>query len=209
MRPVRATEASVDARQAAGARPEGVIGLILLLAFAGSALAVFAGPPDPGRLPALPSWGTLEVLARSPNPPLDGVLARAVLIAWLVWAWAAASVAVELALAVAEHGPAQGAAWLRTGRAVADRLTFPLARRAVAAAIVVQLATRPALPALAFAVEPSALISSPTPWDRPSLDAANPPLIAVESLEAADDVVHHVVQRGETLWSIAERYYGS
>ena len=82
------------------ARPEGVVGLVLLLAATGSALAVFAGAPDPDRLPALPSWGALVILARSPNPPLDGLLTLVVLVAWAVWAWAVASLCVEFALAL-------------------------------------------------------------------------------------------------------------
>ena len=137
---IRLTERSTT-RESAPARPEGVLGLVLLLAVTGSALAAFTGAPDPGRLPGMPSFGSLEVLARSPNPPLDGLIAIVVLVAWLVWGWAVASVAIEFALGLAEQGPAQGAAWLRSARAVADRLTLPLARRAVAAAIVVQLAT--------------------------------------------------------------------
>src|SRR5918911_3483366 len=79
-------------------RPEALVWLGLLLAGTGAGLTTVAGPPDPGRLPALPSWGTLEVLARSPNPPMDGVLQDAVLAAWLVWAWALASVAVGIPL---------------------------------------------------------------------------------------------------------------
>src|SRR5438105_6668545 len=149
---------SFAAHEATPARPEGVVGLVLLLAVTGSALAMFAGAPDPDRLPALPSWGALEVLARSPNPPVDGVVTLVVLVAWVVWAWAVLSLCVEFALELAEQGPARGAAWLRGARVAADRLTLPLARRAVAAAIVVQLAARPALPALAFANEPSAFV---------------------------------------------------
>src|SRR5919199_2811874 len=113
MRPVRPIHASPGSPSPAPARPEALVWLGLLLAVTGTALTTVAGPPDPGRLPALPSWGTLEVLAQSPNPPMDGVLQLAVLAAWLVWAWAAASIAVELALTLAERGPAQGAAWLR------------------------------------------------------------------------------------------------
>jgi hypothetical protein len=146
------------AREPTPARPEGVLGLVLLLAVTGSALGVFAGAPNADRLPGLPSWGALEILARSPNPPLDGVVTLVVLVAWLVWAWAVLSLCVEFALAFAEQGHARGAAWLRGARAAADRLTLPLARRAVAAAMLVQLATRPALPALAFANEPSAFV---------------------------------------------------
>src|SRR5438105_12844367 len=110
---------SFAAHEATPARPEGVVGLVLLLAATGSALAVFAGAPDPDRLPALPSWGALVILARSPNPPLDGLLTLVVLVAWAVWAWAVASLCVEFALALAEQGPAH-AAWLRGARVAAD-----------------------------------------------------------------------------------------
>src|SRR5207253_3750292 len=196
--------------EATPARPEGVVGLVLLLAATGSALAVFAGAPDPDRLPALPSWGALEILARSPNPPVDGLLTLVVLVAWAVWAWAVLSLCVEFALAVAEQGPARGAAWLRGARAAADRLTLPLARRAVAAAIVVQLATRPAVPALAFASEPSAFVVNANSWRAPVPGYGAAPVADVGSDSQPDaDIVHHVVQPRETLWSIAERYYGT
>src|SRR5262249_42739678 len=49
----------------------------------------------------------------------------------------------------------------------------------------------------------------PTRWDGPLLGAADLQQVTGESEDGAADVVHHVVQRGETLWSIAERYYGS
>src|SRR5919199_4095812 len=182
------------------ARPEALVWLGLLLAGTGAGLTTIVGPPDPGRLPALPSWGTLEVLAQSPNPPMDGVLQLAVLAAWLVWAWAAASVAVELVLTLAERGPAQGAAWLRRARVVADHLTLPLARRAVAAAVVVQLATRPALPALAFAAEPSALVMQVAVPSALSAASFGPRLEELEpEVEAPSDAIEHVVQRGDTL----------
>jgi nucleoid-associated protein YgaU len=197
-------------RRADIVRLEGLVGLVLLLAITGAALAVVTRVPDPRRLPALPSLQSLEVLARSPNPPLDGVLQVTVLPAWLVWAWASASVAAELALAIAEHGPARGTAWLRRARAVADRLTLPLARRAVAAAMVVQLATRPPLPALAFAVDAPALVISPAARSG-FFPAPSGPLFAdAEPRSVSDEnMIHHVVQRGDTRWSIAERYYGS
>src|SRR5438445_793224 len=59
MRDIRSSEA-LSARGATPARPEGLLGLVLLLALAGSALAAFAGAPDPARLPALPTWGALD-----------------------------------------------------------------------------------------------------------------------------------------------------
>ncbi|HYT89101.1 MAG TPA: LysM peptidoglycan-binding domain-containing protein, partial [Gemmataceae bacterium] len=193
-----------------GAQPAPLACLVVLLAAAAAGLAKFGGPPDPSRLPGLPSWGTLEVLARSPNPSLEGVLQVTVLIAWLVWGWAAASVLVELALVLAETGPAQGAAWLGQARSIADRLTLPLARRAIAAVFVVQLATRPALPALAFAAEPAAAIVRPATADVVGTFRS---IARFEDLEPElaprPGVIEHVVQKGDTLWSIAARYYGS
>ena len=152
---------SLGSARTGGAQPAPLACLVVLLAVSGAGLSIIGGIPDPSQLPGLPSWGTLEVMARSPNPSLDGVLQLSLLVGWLVWIWAAASVVLELVLVVAEAGPAQGAAWLERIRAVADRLTLPVARRAVAAAFVVQLATRPAMPALAFASEPPIALVRP------------------------------------------------
>lgn len=210
MRKERVINASVVARPVERARPEGLVGLVLLLAATGSALTVLAGPPDLGHLPALPSWETLEVLARSPNPPLHGMLEVALLVAWLVWGWVAASVTIELALALAEGGPAKGAAWLHRARAIADRVTLPVARRTVAAAMLVQLATRPPLPAFAFATEPSSIVMSATASQEGFATSLAPHLADVaDDVEPAQDVIQYLVQRGDTPWSIAARYYGS
>lgn len=138
------------------------------------------------------------------------MLEVALLAAWVVWAWVAASVSIELALAVAEIGPTKGAAWVRRARAIADRITLPLARRTVAAAMLVQLATRPPLPALAFATEPASVLMSPTTSQEVFAVPSAPRLTDVaQDAEPAQDVIQHVVQRGDTLWSIAARYYDS
>src|SRR6266567_9530636 len=94
-------------RVVADRRP--LAGLISALAVTGISLYVVVGAPNAAQLPHVPSAGTLEVLLRSPNPPLDGLLKLATLFAWAIWAWIVASVAVESVMALVERGPANGA----------------------------------------------------------------------------------------------------
>src|SRR5689334_8922122 len=116
---ISSSRSLVGGQPADSSRPAALLGLVSLLTVTGAALVVLVGPPEVGKLPTPPSWSTLEVLARSQNVPLDGVLQVAGLLAWLAWAWAVASVVLEFALAAIEQGPARGAAWVTTSRAVA------------------------------------------------------------------------------------------
>jgi hypothetical protein len=85
-------------RVAADRRPLAV--LISALAVTGISLYLVVGAPSAARLPQVPSAGTLEVLLRSPNPPLDGLLELATFFAWAIWSWIVASVVVEIVLAL-------------------------------------------------------------------------------------------------------------
>ena len=83
--------------------PQALLALVLLLVAGGAGLGVVVGPPNPAGLPGPQAWRDLDVLAGSANPPVDGVVQLAILVAWLVWVWAVASVTVELALRVADQ----------------------------------------------------------------------------------------------------------
>src|SRR5712664_3666022 len=86
---------------AADRRPLAV--LISTLAVSGVSLYVVVGAPNAAQLPQVPSAGTLEVLLRSPNPPLDGLLELATFLAWGIWSWIVASVVVESVMALVER----------------------------------------------------------------------------------------------------------
>jgi LysM domain len=101
-------------------------------------------------------------------------------------------------------------------RRVTDRLTFPLARRAVAAALVMQVVARPAtlsfaspLPESAIVLNSGAASSSTDPYAM----FGSPVMVSADRAPIEQPHAHiharHVVQLGGTLWSISERYYGS
>ena len=121
-----------------------------------------------------------------------------------MWIWIVGSLGLELVVVAAE-AIAHGAAWAQSLRRLADRVTFPLARRAVAAAFAVQILSRgvplaaaqPLTPAeAAFVVEA----------DRQSLPIA---VVAAPNAASQTADASYVVRPGDTLWSIAERAYGS
>ena len=169
--------------------------LCLLMLAVGLAFAVIAGPPRlPDRLPSLDD--IVATLAGS-TLPVDAVVLLLVDVAWLLWIWIVGSLCLELALVAAEVF-ARGAGWVRQLRSVADRLSVPLVRRAVAAAFAVQVISRGVPIASAQTIAPpQALVTAVRPAGDLVADVPPPsaPL--------------YLVREGDTLWSIAERAYGS
>jgi len=77
-------------------------GYALVLVLGLVALVLLIGLPRPPTLPDhLPSAFALEVWLQSPGMPLDGVAEIGRIASWVLWGWAAASLLVELLLAVA------------------------------------------------------------------------------------------------------------
>jgi DNA-binding SARP family transcriptional activator/LysM repeat protein len=144
----------------------------------------------------LPSPDTIGAFLTAPVVPLDAVLQIVVALAWALWLWVMASFALEVALVLAESA-ARGAVWVRGLRTIVDRLSMPLARRAVAAAFALQLVSR-AVPAVAAPLpetEQTLTIGASTP------DSA--------TTEAWGPSSAYRVRAGDTLWSIAQEAYGS
>jgi DNA-binding SARP family transcriptional activator len=202
---------------------KGVGALAVLVALVGGvpvALWHFVGWPLPHRLPSAAAVG--RALNRQGIPAQALVDALAVVV-WLAWASLVASVAVEIPAALAGR---------RTRRLPVAGVFQPAAGRLVAAVVVaaLSLAPRPAshheplaarLPAAA-ARPPTAVVltadtstkappsvpspgASPTPTPVPT-PASGPATGPREGAAAATHL--YVVQRGDTLWGIAERELG-
>lgn len=171
-----------------------LVTLIALLLLSGLVLRALAGPP---MVPAgLPSAAQISAILGGASLPLDALASAVVTLAWLLWLWMVASLALELLLIGAE-AVAQGATWVHGLRHVADRLSMPLARRAVAAAFALQVLSR------AVPVAAAPLPDTDQAW---IVDTdANPG--PVQQIPAP--VASYRVRAGDTLWSIAEAAYGS
>ncbi len=192
-----------DPRPARGAAT--LVGLALLLAMTAAGLLTVAGPP---RLPTeLPAWDVVLATLRGSTPPLAALRYLAVTAAWLLWLWLAGSLGIQLLLAAAEVA-ARGAGWVATLRAVADRVTAPIARRAVTAAFVVQVVGRSVPLASAAPLpppEPVTVVASPDQLQAETTGHAIPQSTAA----ATTTTVAYHVQPGDTLWGISQRFYGT
>jgi nucleoid-associated protein YgaU len=185
----------------------------------------------PGTLPrlpmSLPSLAELDVWLRSPlSSDWTGFVATIGLVGWAFWAWAWASLlleaAVNLADAITHH-----AAWVIAIRAALRPLTVPFIRRIVDASLGGLLLARVALqPMAADAAVPWRAETAIVPSSgfhgaalRGAGDAKKEATYTgeIRSFQASDtqpsaqtvphEVLYHV-QRGDSLWTIAQRLYG-
>jgi len=171
-----------------------LLGFGALMLAAGYGLRQVAGGPHlPDSMPGPSQLGSL--LGRAALP-LEIVAYVLVSVAWLVWLWIVASLALELAL-VALEGAARGATWVRGLRRMANLVTLPLARRAVAAAFAVQVLSRAVPVAAAPLPATQQVLAIDLNGRAAEVDRAQLPASA------------YLVRPGDTLWSIAESAYGS
>ena len=171
-----------------------LVGFCTLMLAAGAAFAVVAGPP---RAPAaVPGLHDVLAMVSGSNVPLAPLALVLVDLAWLLWLWVFGSLCLEFLLAVAE-AIGHGAAWVRSLRVVVDRVSAPLARKAVAAAFAMQVVSRGVPVAAAQTIDPgeSALVSEVR-------SATSAP---VPTVDGEISISTYRVQTGDTLWSIAER----
>jgi LysM repeat protein len=182
-------------------RSSGLSFICLTLALLGGVLMTTVGVP---RLPdgqlRLPSGMELELLARSPSAEqLASIVVMASWAAWLAWTWLVATVILRVIVVLVER-ITSGGVWTSALRAASDRLTLPAIRTAVDASLagllVVRAVTAIPQPALA-----QALTAQTEVFDTAS--AANQPPHG----PALGDLLY-TVQPGDSLGTIAERYYG-
>ncbi|MDA8218668.1 MAG: LysM peptidoglycan-binding domain-containing protein, partial [Dehalococcoidales bacterium] len=184
----------------------GLLGLILGLAIGGVALYVVAGPPQLPR--ELPGWDIAASTLRGSYLPLEAVAYVLTTAAWAVWLWIVASLAFRLVVLAAEAATG-GAPWVAGLHAISDRVTPAVVRRvvdgALVAIIVVNLVGR-STPTAAAAV--LSMVAATTVVA--TYESAPPQPDSEEALQGqSQQVVEYTVQAGDTLWGIAERFYGT
>lgn len=181
----------------------GLLGLTLGLAATATILYKLAGPP---HLPTqLPSWQTVITTLQSSDVPLEALAYIFTSAAWLLWLWITASLVLHVCLALADR-VTQGAQWVRTLHVLVDPLTLPWVRRvvdgALVAAFVVNLATWTTLAAAAAPATPVVVVAGMSTY-------APSPLPQEAAPEVRQGAVEYTVQASDTLWTIAERFYGT
>jgi nucleoid-associated protein YgaU/DNA-binding SARP family transcriptional activator len=176
-----------------------LLGFFALVLLGGAVLWNVGGP---ARLPGgQPRLTDVAMLLAGSTLPIQSVALVLVDFAWLIWVWIIGSLCLELVVELAE-AMAHGAAWALSLRRAADRLTLPLARRAVAAAFAVQVLSRgvPIAAAAPLPVAEVAVVAHAQP-------ASSGPTSGSQHQSESDTL--YAVHAGDTLWSIAEQVYGS
>lgn len=177
-----------------------LLGFAGLIVLAGFGLAATGGPP---RLPSvLPRLEQVLAVLSGTTLPLEALVLVLVDAAWVTWAWIVGSLALELVVTLAE-AVAHGAGWVRSLRRLADRMTLPIVRRAVAAALAVQVLSRAVPLASAEPLPPTevALVAS--------IDSVRASSSTTPGFNAPASAPTYLVRAGDTLWSIADQAYGS
>ena len=173
---------------------------ILLLGTAGVpvALAILGGDPLPAEL----TWNAIR---RALSTPVDGmILVRLItIIGWLAWLAFTLSVISELVTLISQQR-------------IRIRLPGLDAPQRFAAGLLVSVITMISVPH-AVQADPdvgrqiAAVAAAPDPPAAVIIAPAKtrqPPALAAPRTKRVDHAKHHVVQAGDDLWSLAERYYG-
>jgi LysM repeat protein len=173
---------------------------ILLLGTAGVpvALAILGGNPLPAEL----AWNAIR---RALSTPVDGmILVRLItIIGWLAWLAFTLSVISELVTLISQQR-------------IRIRLPGLDAPQRFAAGLLVSVITMISVPH-AVQADPdvgrqiAAVAAAPDPPAAVIIAPAKtrqPPALAAPRTKRVDHAKHHVVQAGDDLWSLAERYYG-
>lgn len=176
-----------------------LLGLATTLAIGALLLYRLAGPPHlPLPRPSLPQ---IKLALVSTAVPYDAFVYVLTTAAWIVWLWLVGSVLLRLVVVLAET-VARGTALVRSLRALSDRLTLPLVKRlvdgAIATVTVVQLVSHTPLASAA------PLPASPTAIVAQGAGAQG----SIAPAHFATAGVTYQVKPGDTLWSIANRFYG-
>lgn len=173
----------------------------------GAALALVGGWP---RLPVRPDTQAIREALLSPDlRRWQGMASWLFAFGWLVWAWTALSLLLQAVLFALE-ALTRGAAWARALRLrlTLSPLVMPLARRAfpVLAAAVIVARTATGATSAAAATPATIVLVRDSPESLTTFQGGTP---ASQQVSRQAPTPEHRVVAGETLWKLAERYYGT
>jgi len=179
--------------------------VVIILAAGRVILYHFGGRPH--LLKRIPSWTEILVTLQGSELPLDWFAYACTSAAWILWIWCVASLLLQFATALIEL-VTHRAAWARGLCAAIDHVTIPIARRvvdgAIVTVIVVNLVARVLAVSAAMLEGPIAALSV-APDHRPDLSGQHP----VRPTQQSSSETSYTVKPGDTLWAIAQRFYGT
>ena len=187
-----------------GTQPVHLLGLIMGLVLGAVVLEFLAGPPHlPAETPT--SVGVTNTL-QGDNLSLALLVYVLSTVAWLLWGWISISLLFRLlitCLATLAHG----AAWIRKLQAISDRITPSVVRHLVDGAVVALFVANLVSQSTAAAAAPGSPTQMHASTTQASLGSSLAQSTESPDSRAATDT-EYVVLPGDTLWGIAERYYG-
>jgi len=164
----------------------------------------FYGPPG---LPAnVPDFTQVRTILLGPELPVEAVIYLIATLLWIIWAWFALSLVLQMIVAAVET-VARGARWVRGLRRFIDIVSPALVQRVakpVAVGMVALTLARSAAPptsALASGEAHFVVVQQPERDPESSASRTHP-----RRHERRD--AEHTVRSGDNLWDLAERYYG-
>jgi len=171
------------------------------------ALWQLSGPPS---VPSPSDFGQLAGTLRGSTLSDAQLIAVGTAVAWMLLAYLALTATLR-AILIAAVRATGGARWARTALRFSRLITIPAIRRMVDGGVagVLLLSTSVALPARALAFTPTdslVVLDQPVAGSAIGNGRAEPGRDAPQ--EHARTAIEYTVQRGDSLWEIARRFYG-